>query len=1068
MGGESLVPRFCRALTGVVALVLFTSVAGAQNAVFSGRVTSQAGQPLGGASVGITELGVGGIADGEGRYNFTVDAGRVGGRSVNLTARYIGYKPKRLPITLTSGSTQHDFVLERDILSLEEVVVTGTSEAMSKTKTAFSVGVVDNSQMKDVPASSPLGALEGRIPGASILTQSGQPGGEPAIRLRSATSLTGRTDPLIILDGTITTLGLADVNSEDVERVEVIKGAAASSLYGSNAANGVIQIFTKRGANLAEGQTTFLVRNEYGANDLPKTLPGNMHHNYKVLKDANDKVIDFDYSAGGDRQTKENSISDEDYPRYFDQFGKIFKPGDFLTNYVSVGQRRGTTNFNASFQNTRESGVIKQLEGFKRQNFRMNIDQALTDNIDLGMGAFYGRSHSDQGEFAFPWFGMRFLEPDIPIDSTIDANGTYWPNINRPPLSGNVSNPLYVTQQHKEGQNRDRFTGTFRGAYRALSWLTAEGNIGYDKSNQSYKTFTPLGYIFSNGSESSGSIFEQSVNGRSYNLNASLTASRTFSSVRNTTKLAFLYEDQLNDSLAVNAPALAVSRVPEFAAASQDPNNPIAPASRTEAIRNRNAFIVTTFDIKDRYILDALIRQDESSLFGADERTAIYHRLSAAYRVSEDFVLPGVDEFKLRVSHGTAGLRPIYDAQYEVFAVIAGQPEKVGLGNTKLKPAFSRETEYGFNVNFLKNYTLEYSYSTRRTADQIMQVPLSSATGYQYQWQNAATLDGHTHELAVGAVLLSKADYFWRLNLTADRSRSKVADLRVPAFFIGPDLNTRMFHIGKGEPLGVIYGDKWIRTQAQLEETIRAGKLAGTVADYQVNEEGYYVSNANFHTLAESPLKAWKCESSTTCATPALTQIIGDVNPDFNLGLSTNATWRSLNFSGVVTWVKGGNIYNLTRQWPFNELRDVAIDQSGKAKATLNNDGVTPCPLPSVNPTCAFSTGKKPTNYYNAFYNGISPNEFFVENGTYVRLRELAVSWNLPAKWVAKIPAADFRTARLGLVGRNLWTNTDYSGYNPDVSAVTGPGGGNPFVYRVDYFTYPAFRTFSAMFELGF
>jgi len=1059
MGGALFLPirKAVTTLLAIAAIALISSAAEAQSAVFTGRVTSAAGQPLGGASVGINELGVGGIADADGKYTFTIDIARAGTRPVNVTARYIGYKPKVLPVTLTAGRVEHNFALDRDVLNLEEVVVTGTSEAMSQKKTAFSVGVVDNTQIKDAPGTSPIASLEGKIPGASVLSQSGQPGGEPAIRLRSATSLTGRTDPLIIIDGVISNLGLADVNSEDIERIEVIKGAAASSLYGSNAANGVVQIFTKRGANLAEGQTVFTLRNEYGKNDLPRIVPANMHHNYQVNPDGS-----YALNANGDRQDEPDKIADNAYPVIYDQFGKIFQAGDFLTNYVSVGQRRGATNFNGSFQNTHESGVVKQLTGFQRENFRLNIDQALTETVDLGMGAFYGRSTADQGESSFPWFGLRFLEPDVKIDS-LQANGDYVAAINRPPLSGNVSNPLYVNQQHKEGNARDRFTGTFRGAYRPMTWLTGEMNVGYDVASQNYKSFTPLGYTSSSGTQSKGSLYQQATNDRSYNVNAQVTAVRSFWDVRNTTKLAYVYEDQTNQAVGVNAPALSVPKVTEFAAAAQDPNNPIAPSSSTQQIRAKNAFLVSTFDIKDRYILDGLVRQDQSSLFGSDERTAIYHRVSGAYRVSEDFSIPGVDEFKLRVSHGTAGLRPPFDAQYEVFSVVSGQPQKVTLGNKGLKPAYSSETEYGFNVNFLQNYNFEYSYSKRRTTDQIMQVPLSSATGYQNQWRNAGAIEGYSHEFALGAVVLSKADYFWRLNLTADRARAKVSDLQVPAFFIGPDENTRMFHIGKGEQLGTLYGVRWIKSAAQLDETIRAGKLPGPATNYTLNEEGFYVRNAQYHTVDEAPLKAWKCSSDAACATPSVTQIIGDVNPDFNFGLSSNTQWKAFTFNGVFTWVKGGNIYNMTRQWPFNELRDVQIDQSGKPSAGV-------CPALTVDANCPYKTGKKPTTYYSTFYDGINPNDFFVEDGSYMRLRELSVNWQLPQRWITGMKVGNFRSARLGIIGRNLWTSTDYTGYNPDVSGVTSSAGGqgNPFVYRVDYFTYPAFRTITAMLELGF
>lgn len=1044
------------------------SVASAQAVVFSGRVSSSNGQPLAGASVTITELGVGGIAAADGKYTFTVNESRVRGRTVNLNARVLGYKPKRLPVTVTTGRVDHDFVLDRDVLQLEEVVVTGTSAATELKKTPFTVTVVDNTQIKDAPAVSPIASLEGKIPGASIITSSGQPGSAPSIRLRSATSLTGRQDPLIIVDGTIARLGLADVNSEDIERVEVIKGAAASSLYGSDAANGVIQIFTKRGAGLGEGQTSFSIRSELGQSTLPKVINGNMHHNYQDSLDASGKVVGFLHNANGDRISNDDNIAENAYPVVYDQLRQVFRPGAFMTNYVSVGKRQGSTNLNASFQNTHDAGVLASLKGFERQNFRLNVDQALTDKVDLGMGAFYGRSTSDQGEDVGIFFGLRFLEPNIKLDSiptTGPFKGQFNPAIKQPPLSGNVVNPLYVLSQRKITNDRDRFTGTFRASYRPLNWMTFDGNVGYDEAGQTYKAFTPLGFANSTGAQGKGGLFAQDNADRSYNIGLTATANQTWDvgmlgSVHNTTKVATLYEDQTNSNVSVNAPALTVPNVTEFTAAAQDPNNPVTPGSRTETIRARDVFLVSTFDIKDRYIIDGLVRRDESSLFGAQARSQTYHRLSGAYRLSQDVHLPSVDEFKLRVSHGTAGLRPPFSAQYEVFRVQGGTPEKISLGNSKLKPAFSAETEYGFDVNFLTRYSLEYTYSAKRTTDEIIKVPLSAATGYQNQWQNAATLEGHTHELGLGMVLASKADYFWKVSITADRTRQQITDLSVGPFLIGPSegtTNTQIFRIAKGEPFGVIYGSQWIKTADQLAQTIKTGQLGGTASDYKLNEEGYYVRATDYHTISEVPLKAFFCDNTACASSHAVVQI-GDVNPDFNSGLSTNATYKSVSLSGTLTWVKGGNIYNYTRQWPFNELRDAVTDQSGKPSAGT-------CPLVAVDPNCPYKTGRKTVAYYSSFYNNFDPSSYFVEDGSYWRLRELSVNWELPQKWVALLPAGDFHGARLGIVGRNLWTHTKYSGYDPDV---TGPGGGNPFAYRVDYFTYPAYRTFTGMLELRF
>ena len=1052
----------------ILCLLLGAKVTAAQNVTFSGRVLSSDGQPLAGASVGITEMGAGAITTEQGRYSFFLSAALVNGKTVNVVARHIGYKPKRMPVTVTSGAIEKDFLLDRDVLQLEQVVVTGTSGATSQLKTPFTVNVVDNQQIKEVPASSPVGALEGKVAGAEVITTNGEPGSAPAIRLRAATSLTGRQDPLIILDGTITRLSMADINSEDIDHVEVIKGAAASSLYGSDAANGVIQIFTKRGSNLGEGQTAATMRTEYGASTLPNVVPGNLHHPYKMA-DPNNPSAGFDMSSGS-RTSDDDLIAENPYPVYYDQYNKVFRPGQKMTNYASIGRRQGATNYNVSFENEHDQGVLRLLDGYRRQNFRVNVDQALSEKWDMGAGAFYGRSTADQTDGWNFFFGLRFVEPNVKIDSIVTACpagttcsyiGQYNPVIRQPPLSGNVHNPLYDLQVLQRNNDRDRFTGTWRTSYRFLNWLTGDANVGYDEANRSYKSLNPYGTTSSSGNASAGNLFAQSDNNRSYNANVSLTSVRNLASwVHNTTKLAALYEDQTNQFVDVSADRLTVPNVPEFAAADQ--SAAIRPGSNTEVIRARDVFAVSTFEIRDRYVLDGLVRRDQSSLFGADERSQLYHRLSAAWRASQDFSLPGVDELKFRVSHGTAGLRPPFSAQYEVFDVAGGTPNKVSLGNSKLKPAFSRETEYGVNLNLLRNYSVEYTYSDKRTTDEIIVVPLSAATGYQNQWQNAGTLSGHTHELAFGAVLASARDYFWRLNITADRTRQKIEDLKVPPFLVGPDGTTQMFRLGPNQPFGIIYGERWIRTAQQLQETIDLGKLTGTTADYQLNEDGYYVRKSAYHTINEVPLKAWTCDTKGTsgsCAAATTNQIIGDVNPDFHMGFNSTATFKGVSLTATVTWTKGGNIYNMTRQWPFNELRDTVFDQTRKPAISQ------PCAAnwQTAAPTCPYATGRKPTSYYSTFYDAITPNDYFVENGTFMRLRELAMNYTVPRRVIDAVRLRSIHSLRIGVVGRNLWTTTKYSGYDPDVSG----SGGDPFSYRVDYFSYPSYRTWTGMVELG-
>src|SRR3989475_10617397 len=179
-------------------------------------------------------------------------------------------------------------------------------------------------------------------------------------------------------------------------------------------------------------------------------------------------------------------------------------------------------------------------------------------------------------------------------------------------------------------------------------------------------------------------------------------------------------------------------------------------------------------------------RPPRSTLF--TYTTLFRSRASGAYRVSQDFHINGIDELKLRASYGTAGLRPTFAAQYETFSIEGGVPVPQTLGNKALKPAHSGELELGGNVDFLNRFSLEYSYSRKETKDQILLVPLASVTGYRNgQWQNAGTLLGKTHELALGAILVDRPEFSWRLNVAADRTRQTITQLSEAPFLVGPD-----------------------------------------------------------------------------------------------------------------------------------------------------------------------------------------------------------------------------------------------------------------------------------------
>ena len=252
--------RIARWLPAVLVTVFASAAApgaAAQNAVLQGRVTSDQGQILEGAQVYIQELNLGTTVNASGQYRMTIPGERVRGQTVVVRARFIGHVPGAQELVLSEGDHTVDFVLKTDVQRLTEVVTTGVSGATAQTQTPFSVSKVDAADMP-VPAANPLSQLEGKVPGANILGSSGRPGTAPSILLRGPKSInaSGRSqDPLIIVDGTIVNGGLNDIDPSDIESIEVVKGAAGSTLYGSQAGNGVIAITTKRGRNASEGVT---------------------------------------------------------------------------------------------------------------------------------------------------------------------------------------------------------------------------------------------------------------------------------------------------------------------------------------------------------------------------------------------------------------------------------------------------------------------------------------------------------------------------------------------------------------------------------------------------------------------------------------------------------------------------------------------------------------------------------------------------------------------------------------------------------------------------------------------
>jgi hypothetical protein len=641
------------------------------------------------------------------------------------------------------------------------------------------------------------------------------------------------------------------------------------------------------------------------------------------------------------------------------------------------------------------------------------------------------------------------------------------PYVAKVPLSGDVANdfnPLYELANRKINQDRNRFTGSGKLRWRMLDWLQAEGTVAYDQEAQSYSDLTPFGYLTSSGSPKrglAGTLFEETRNNWQANTGVTLTSIRHFGGVTNTTKVAAIFEDQRNRLLNVRAGKLTVARVPEFASAN---TSTLTPGSRDERIRNENFFAVTTFDINDRYVVDALVRRDGSSLFGPQNRWATYYRASAAWRVTQDLRIPGVDELRLRASYGTAGLRPAYDNQYEILSVNNAGFTKEILGNPLLKPARSAELELGTNLEFGSGrYTIEYTYAQKKTTDQLLLVDLPAVTGFSRgQWQNTGSLRARTHELSFAARVINTPGTSLTLNIVGDRTRQVITQWSLPERLYSFEQMPRAFFLGRNSDLGVMYGNRWIRNINDLyADPGKSNACPGTWCpdSVMINEDGYVVRKGVYGTTGERAIKYVYCKRpgpAGSCLETSNITRIGNANPDFNMGFNLSFTHRRFALNATLFWSYGGQLYNGTRQWAFQATRDRVQDQGGKP-ANAATCGTVSNPMPAC--------PQKALGYYGVgFYNGLDPNDFFVEPASYAKLKELGLHYTFARDQLRGIGLRALEEVRLGFIARNLFTITNYSGLDPEVSGLFG----DPFQVRMDWFQYPQFRSFSAVVEITY
>ena len=1135
--------RYCVTAAFALGFAAVANTAHAQGAVISGKVTTDQGREIAGANVIIPELNISVATNPAGNYSITVPTARLNGSTTSLRVRAIGYVPKASTVTLSAGTQTANFSLEQDINRLEAVVTTGVTGATVATKLPFSVSRIDSADMK-VPATNPLSQLAGKVPGATIISASGRPGASPAVLLRGPTAITGAgrgQSPLYIVDGVILADqgsstgggGLPDINPQDIESIEVVKGAAASSLYGARAGNGVISIKTKSGVNAGEG-VHFNARTEYGTSDVERHLPINQNHAlemdetgtrfcitvagqgrfqcartidyaseaYRINDQGGDFALNpvgtFPLDPGSSLTKPEVGLTSafltHIWPGYnYDAVSQFVRPKPLINNVVDMRGHYGNTAFFASASNLDQGGAIQFLNGFQRNSARINLDQQIGSRWSASLTSYFARGQKDgfyteDGGNAF--FRLTRTPPIVNLDA-VDSKGRLYIRPNLQGAGSQNNNPLYPLQNDNQVTKTNHYIGGGTLRFVATDWLNFEGNLSYDGSQNNLDNFDDKGYRTTTASAGDASFLRKSSEQlQSYNSSLNMNVLHDMlTDMHSRTSVRYLFERQDYDYRRGQAQGLSVVGVPTL------DNGTLLKSvtSTTQSIRSVGFFVAEDVDWKDRYIVSALVRRDGSSLFGRANRWKTFGRGSLAWRLSQEpwWILPALNEFKLRASVGTAGGRPGFDWQYETFNVANGVISPQILGNRFLKPESIRENEYGLEMEAFHRIGTTLNYSISNARDQILRVPSPAVTGFGFQWKNAGVLQNKTFEASINVPIINGRDLTYSTRFIYDRNRAVITHLYVPSFTFGATAQAtdQIFLAKEGERYGTFYGRVFATSCSQLPS--QAAASCGHPGDqFQRNSDGYIVWVGAGNSISDGITKnLWQSRAPVNSPFYAPTAAgangfinpgvlvswgmpiilrdstgtaqklpLGNPLPNFRWGFSQNFSYKRLTAYALIDAAIGQKVYNQGRGWSFLDFLEGSESQAGKSVEQAKPLGYY------------YRAGSPDTGTgIGGFYDLLGPNSAMTEDASYAKLREMSVGFKL-GRFGSM--GGDWN---LTLIGRNLHTWTKYHGFDPEVGfgAVSGAGStangsGSAAINAIDAFTFPNLRSFTFSLQTSF
>ncbi len=1005
----------------------------------NGKVTTQSGAPVEAASVYVKKATSGTATDAGGNYSFY--ASLAAGKYV-LVFSSNGFATLEKELTVTGDKTYTVNVsLIESISKLDEVIVTGTSAGTTRRQLGSYISSISADELNKGATGNVLAALQGKTAGAQITQNSGDPAGGLSVRLRGISSISSSSEPLYIIDGVIVNNGtnrvtntqsgydgansvgtigqsrMVDINPADIERIEVLNGAAAAAIYGSRANAGVVQIFTKKGksgAPVISFSTSYLsssLRKKIDVNRAPTKFGGPTDGPGAQTQDILTPSL-----------TNTTAVTRYDYQDY------IFRNANGTDNTISVSGGTDNTKYYLSGSYFYNQGIVPNTD-FQRFSFRSNIDQVLNKWINFNLGLNYSNSTANEKPD-----GNSFYSPMNSV--TIIGN---FHNIFQRDALGNIqavgergrANPVSVIEDIKQKQTTNRLIANMGFKLKPVKNLTIDYTMGIDNYAQNGTTYIPpFAYNVNTAFFGGGSTLDPTQNGYAstgnnnffainHDLNATYSTSIT-SNISSVTQVGFSQQYEKNNYALLQGRGLA-----PFVRTVNGASTILGGVDDRSEISVSGYFAQQNFKYRNQLFLTGAVRVDGSSVFGNNQRNQTYYKASGSYVISgTDYwnkmgVSKWWDLFKVRLAYGESGNLTGIGA-YSRFNTYASS-SYIGrtalnssgtLANENVKPERQQETEFGVDLSFFANRLgITLNVYNKKVKDLLINRFIAPSSGFSSLLDNFGSLENKGYELVVTGKAVAKKDFTWEITGIYNHNRNKAVSIGQALTLLSTNSGTPVAII-EGQPIGVFYGTFFAADGS--------GNLVKNTAGIPQIELGTQNS-----VLSYTPGR------NATTGLPSgatLRKVIGNPNPDYTASLVNEFTYKKISVRMQIDAVRGGNVFNAdwrTRQGVGN----------GKVAEQEH-------------------LGQIPRGYIAGIY---AIEQWRIDDGSFTKLRELSVTYH-----VGKVKG--FSDLNISFSGRNLISWDNYKGYDPEVNA----GGQSTILRGIDFGSVPIPKTFSVGIQAKF